>query len=303
MTSRITSNANRKFPDELSRSQIHPQLFRIPLRAGRFLGSVEKALPLGKNRLFRHRPDEAQLAGVNRSGKPDEQFAVRADPKEALTQASDHIKPLTERAWCAVSLNTRYVISLETNLSRRTGSEEMVKSNPRAVLGAKFERGKRYAVTHNPETNSSILLTFDEDQTRKTEAIFSEAGFRVGRLCCGAYLLLRHALAETNNTKGSEQPVSCFYIICCEGAVCALVQDQDRWVELRSRTDVYEDDITPITDLLTPFHSRLSPAIHITLACDEPLPGLKERLAEVFPGRTVNDLSEPGLLAGIMVKN
>ncbi|MEI6032694.1 MAG: hypothetical protein WCS65_00255 [Verrucomicrobiae bacterium] len=240
---------------------------------------------------------------ISRSGNPSEQESVRVDPKEGLAQASDHIKTLTEQGWCAVSLNTRYVISLETNLSRRPGSEEMLKSNPRAVLGGKFERGKRYAVTHNPETNSSILLTFDEDQTRKTEAIFSEAGFRVGRLCCGAYVLLRHALAETNKTKGSEQPVSSFYIICCEGAVCALVQDQDRWLELRSRTDVYEDDVGPISDLLAPFQSRLSPAIQITLACDEPLPGLSERLAEVFPGREISDLTVPGLLASLMVKN
>ncbi|MEI6278858.1 MAG: hypothetical protein WCQ16_05670 [Verrucomicrobiae bacterium] len=241
--------------------------------------------------------------GISRSGKPDEQDVVRVEPKEGLTQASDHIKTLADHAWCAVSLNTRYVISLETNLSRRAGSEDMLKTNPRAVLGGKFERGKRYAVTHNPETNSSILLTFDEDQTRKTEAIFSESGFRVGRLCCGTYVLLRHALAETNNTKGAEQPFSTFYIICCEGAVCALVQDQDRWLELRSRTDVYEDDATTITDLLSPFHSRLSPAVGITLACDEPVPGIIERLAETFPGREVNDLTEPGLLAALMVKN
>jgi len=241
--------------------------------------------------------------GISRSGKPAEQESVRVEPKEGLSQASDHIKTLTERGWCAISLNTRYVISLETNLSRRAGSEDMLKTNPRAVLGGKFERGKRYAVTHNPETNSSILLTVDEDQARKTEALFSESGFRVGRLCCGTYILLCHALAETNKIKGSEQPASAFYIVCCEGAVCALVQDQDRWLELRSRTDVYEEDATPITDLLAPFHSRLSPAINITLACDEPVPGLRERLAEVFPGREVEDLSEPGLLSALMVKN
>ena len=106
-----------------------------------------------------------------------------------------------------------------------------------------------------------------------------------------------------NTTKGSENPVSAFYIVCCEGAVCALVQDQDRWVELRSRTDVYEEDITPITDLLAPFHSRLAPEIEITLVCDEPMEGLKDRLAKVFPGRGVNDLSEPALLATLMAKN
>jgi hypothetical protein len=241
--------------------------------------------------------------GISRSGKPTEMEFVKAEPREALTQASDHIKSLADHGWCMVSLNTRYVISLETNLSRRTGSEELLKTNPRTILGGKYERGKRYAVTHNPETNSSILLTFDEDQTRKTESMFSESGFRVGRVCCGAYVLLRHALAETNKTKGSEQPFSSFYIICSEGAVCALVQDQDRWMELRSRTDVYEEDLGPITDLLSPFHARLSPDIGITLACDEPLPELANRLAAAFPGRTVNDLSEPGLLSSLLVKN
>lgn len=240
--------------------------------------------------------------GISRSGKPAELESARAEPKEALTQAVDHIKTMTDRGWCALSLNTRYVISLETNLSRRTGSEDMLKSNPRAVLGGKFERGKRYAITHNPETNSSILLTFDEDQTRKTEAMFCDVGFRVGRVCCGAYILLRHALSETNRLKGSEQPVSSFYIVCCEGAVCALVQDQDRWLELRSRTDVYDEDVTPIADLLAPFHSRLSPGIDITLVCDEPLPDLGPRLAAAFPARSINDLSEPGLLANLMVK-
>ncbi len=240
--------------------------------------------------------------GISRSGKPAEAESVKAEPREALTQSADHIKTLADHGWCTVSLNTRYVISLETNLSRRTGSEDLLKTNPRTILGGKYERGKRYAVTHNPETNSSILLTFDEDQTRKAEAMFSESGFRVGRVCCGAYVLLRHALAETNKTKGSEQPFSSFYIICSEGAVCALVQDQDRWMELRSRTDVYEEDIGPISDLLAPFHARLAPEIGITLACDEPLPGLADRLAATFPGRTVNDLTEPTLLASLLVK-
>jgi hypothetical protein len=85
--------------------------------------------------------------------------------------------------------------------------------------------------------------------------------------------------------------------------VCALVQDQDRWLELRSRTDVYEEDFTPITDLLAPFHSRLSPDIGVTLVCDEPMDGLADRLGKVFPNREVTDLSQPALLATLMIQN
>jgi hypothetical protein len=264
--------------------------------------SWKKRFPSEKTVFFGLGRATLSWRAIGRSGTPGELESVRADPKEALTQSAEHIKSLTEHGWCAASLNTRYVISLETNLSRRAGTGDMLKTNPRGVLGGRFERGKRYALTHNPETNSSILLTFDEDQIRKSEAMFSEAGLRVGRFCCGAYVLLKHALASLNTVKGSETPVSAFYIVCCEGAVCALVQDQDRWNELRSRTDVYEEDMTPITDLLAPFHSRLAPEIGITPICDEPMEGLNERLAKVFPGRSINDLSQPALLANLMVQ-
>lgn len=265
--------------------------------------SWKKRFPAEKTVFFGLGRTALSWRAIGRSGAPGELESVRADPKETLGHSAEHIKSLTDRGWCAVSLCTRYVISLETNLSRRSGSEEMLKSNARGVLGGRYERGKRYALTHNPETNSSILLTFDEDQIRKTEGMFTEAGFRVGRLCCGAYVLLKHALASTNTVKGSEQPGSTFYIVCCEGAVCALVQDQDRWLELRSRTDVYEEDLTPITDLLAPFHSRLAPDIGITLVCDEPMNGLADRLGKVFANRTVVDLSQPALLATLMIQN
>lgn len=240
---------------------------------------------------------------INRSGKPGPLEIVRGEPRETLAQIGPQMREATEEGWCAISVNSRYVISLETNLSRRAGTEDMLKTNPRSVLGGRYERGKTYAVTHNPETNSSILLACDEEQNRKIETMFKEAGFQVGRLCCGTYILLRHALTTINTTKGSEKPVSSFIIVCCEGAVLALVQDQDRWLELRSRTDVYEDDPAPITDLLAPFHSRLSPDMGITLVSDEPIPGLADQLSAALPNRPVVDLSQPALLANLMLQN
>ena len=47
----------------------------------------------------------------------------------------------------------------------------------------------------------------------------------------------------------------------------------------------------------------MSPLGRITLACDEPLPGLADRLAATFPGRAVNDLTGPALLSSLLVKN
>jgi len=240
---------------------------------------------------------------VGRNGKVGESETVKADPKEALSEAAPQIKELADDHWCAISLNTRYVISLETNLSRRPGSEEILKINPRSVLGGRYERGKRYAVTHNPETNASILLTCDEEQIRKIESLFKETGFRVGRIFCATYLLLRHALALTNTTRGGDKPASFLYIICAQGCVCALVQEQDRWLELRSRTDIYDDGMDPVIELLTPFKSRLTPEIQIILLCDEPIPEFAGRVSELFSDHKLTDLSQPGLLWNLVVQN
>ncbi len=241
--------------------------------------------------------------GILKNGRPGEGDFLRGEPKELLAQVVLNIKDASDDGWCAVSLNTRYVISLETNLSRRPGSEEVIKSDPRSVLGARCERGKRYAVTHSPETNSSILVACDEEHIRKTETMFKEAGLHLGRICCGTYLLLRHALGQTNTTKGGDKPLSFLYVICCQGSVCAMVQDQDRWMELRSRTDVYEDTVDPALELLAPFKLRIPPECEIVLACDNPMPGMAEGVGRIFSGLKVTDLSQPDLLWTLLAQN
>lgn len=241
---------------------------------------------------------------VKSNGRVGDGEMIAGDPKETLATLTPRINELTENGWCAVSLNTRYVISLEANLSRRAGSEEALQSNPRSVLGARYERGKRYAVTHNPETNSSILLTCDEEHIRKLEAQFKEANFKVNRICCGTYVLLRHALSLTNtNPKSGENPKSYFYVICCQGSVCALVQSADNWLELRSRPDVYGEDLTPLYELLSPFQARLTPEMEVVLMCDEPLPGLADKLRQLFAGHTFTDLTEPDLLWNLLIQH
>ena len=62
-------------------------------------------------------------------------------------------------------------------------------------------------------------------------------------------------------------------------------------------------DITPLVDLLRPFEERLGPDRGLVVAFDEPVAGLAEKLTELFPGRPINDLTEPGLLAKILYRN
>lgn len=262
-----------------------------------------KRFPVQRSVLLNLGRSSVAWKGVQRSGRLADGDVMAGELKDVLAERSFQIKEMADNGWCSISLNTRYVISLEANLSRRPGSEDIIKKNPRSVLGARYERGKRYAVTHNPETNASILLACDEEHIRKIEAALAEVGLQVGRICCGTYVLLQHALSHTNVTKGSEKPASFVYVICCHGSVCALIQDSDRWTELRSRTDVYDGSADAIVDLLTPFKARVPQQAEVVLACDDPVPQLGERLAELFDGRKVLDMTQPDLLWTLLAKN
>jgi len=240
---------------------------------------------------------------VDASGEVAPGEEKQGDYKEVFKELGPLIKSVTHDSWCAISLDTRYVISIETNLSRKKGSEEALKKDPRSVLHARYEKGKRYAITHNPETNSSLLLTMDEENIKKVEGFCKEQQLKIGRMCCGTWVLLRHALSATNKKKGSEEAFSGLYVICCHGSVCALLQEKDNWMELRSRPDLFTEDLQPLLELLAPFAERLSPAASVVLACDEPVEGLAEKVAGLFPGRQLNDLTEPGLLAKTLLAN
>lgn len=263
----------------------------------RFGGRPTALVHVGRNSLSYSLVDgKGELsAGESRQGELKELFA----------ELGPAIKGETHDGWCMVSLDSRYVISVESNLSRKKGSEEGLKKDPRSVLHARYEKGKRYAVTHNPETNSSLLLSLDEDNVKKVEALCKEQMLKPGRICCGTYILLRHALTMTNTKKGSENPRSALYLACCHGSVCALMQEKDNWMELRSRPDLFEPagDITPLVDLLRPFEERLGPERGLVVACDEPVPDLDAKLADLFPGREINDLTEPGLLGRLLYRN
>lgn len=263
----------------------------------RFAGRPTALLHVGRNSL--------SYSLIDKKGDVATGELRRGELKEVFAELGPAIKHEADDGWCMISLDSRYVISVESNLSRKKGSEEALKKDPRSVLHARYEKGKRYAVIHSPETNSSILLSMDEENVKKVEALCKEQHLHVGRICCGTWVLLRHALAVTNTKKGSESPFSALYLACSGGSVCALMQEKDNWMELRSRPDLFDigGDIGPVLELLRPFQDRLGPDRGLVVACDDPVSGLTEGLAELFPGREINDLTEPGLLGRLLHQN
>lgn len=243
------------------------------------------------------------VASVDRKGDVISAEKRRGDARELLLDLGPMVKDASPENLAVLSIDTRYIITIESNIVRKKGSEEAVKTDPRSVLHSRYERGKSYALTHNPESNSTLLCSFDAEFVKKTESVIKEKGIKLGRICCGTYVLLRHALTVTNAKKGLENPFSALYVVSCGGSVCALLQEKDNWLEIRSRADVFAEDIRPMIELVAPFQEKLSQDAGLVVACDEPIEGFPEALAEAFPGRAINDLTKPGFLAHLVFRN
>ena len=95
----------------------------------RFPGKRTLLLNIGK--------DSTSWRVMDKKGVIGEAGKMEGPFKEVLTQMGEEWRSLADDGWCAVSLNSRFVISLEINLSRRQGVEEVLRTNPKAALGAK----------------------------------------------------------------------------------------------------------------------------------------------------------------------
>ncbi len=238
-----------------------------------------------------------------KDGSLGEVFTREGEFKDLAAELAGEWKEQTDGGWCAVSVNSRYVISLEVNLSRRKGLEGLLRSNPKAVLGAKAERGKRYSLLHNNESNTSLLLATEEDAIVKTEAALREHGLSAGRIAIGTYALLleladqvqearRVHLAKNPDAKTGTIVMAAL----CDGSLAALTQEDEQWTKLRSRTDLYTDDPAPALDLLLPMIEEAGPEAQVLLMTDTSRPEFAEQLAARVPEVRISDVTVPAQL-------
>ncbi len=258
----------------------------------RFTRESTLALNIGRRRV--------SWTALDKRGEFRDSGMLEGDFKEIITQMGPEWRAMTDNGWCAVSLNHRFVITLEVNLSRRAGLEAQLRTNPKAVLGAKSERGKKYSLHHNPESNTSVLLSCDEEAVNKTAAMLKEAGLFTGRVSVGVYgmmLDLIEQVSEARRARAASNPGEPFgsvvMVACNEGSVCVLSQREEQWTELRSRSDLYTDDMTPVFDIILPLIQNAGPNTNVVFMNDEagcPLPDL---LRQRVPGVLVSDVTVP----------
>lgn len=122
----------------------------------------------------------------------------------------------------------------------------------------------------------------------------------IGRFSCGIYgmmLDLISQVAEARKARAKDAPGQPFgtvlMIACCEGSVCVMTQKDEAWMELRSRTDCYGDDLSPVIEIVLPLLQNAGSSTHVIFMGDNvgsPLPGL---LQDRAPGLQVSDVSVP----------
>ncbi len=262
-----------------------------------------KRFPKQRSLLLNFSRDTITWQGLEKGGQLGESGSIPAagDLKEIVTEMADEWLSLTDEGWCGVSINHRFVISLDANLTRKKGTEELIRTNPKAALGAKAERGKRYAVKHNPESNTSVLLAVDEEYVKQIETVLDGAGLKIGRISCGIYAMFSDAVdqmaeAREQYMKSSPNtPLGKIVIVAsCEGSICVMTTDEERWVELRSRSGLYaEDDLEPVMKIIRPLVDNAGAGAQLVLASDSGGAAVKELLISSLPNTKISDISMP----------
>jgi hypothetical protein len=235
---------------------------------------------------------------LDKRGEYVDSGSIEGELKDALATMGPEWRALTDNGWCSVSINHRFVITLEVNLTRRAGMEAQLKTNPKSVIGAKAERGKKYNLTHNPESNTSILLACDDEVVTKTQAMLKDAGLFAGRVSIGAYGMLLDLIDQVNEarraraTTNPNEPFGSVVMIACnEGSVCVLSQKEEQWTELRSRSDLYTDDMTPVLDIAMPLIQNAGAGVNVVLMTDTQSAPLADVMRSRVPGLLVSDVT------------
>jgi hypothetical protein len=210
--------------------------------------------------------------GLGKRGAFLESGVQEGEFPEVASSRAEEWRSLTDGGWLNISLNNRFIISLENNLSRRENFQEVLRVNPKAVLGAKFDRGKRYALFHHPDSTASILMACDDSMVKVTEEALRANGLKAGRICCGLFAMMETKLTEIYNSDRPEAKGSFLLIATCEGSIAALAQQAGQWTDLRSRSGMGTENPDAMLQIIAPIVQKFpqgTPIFYVHDGTDE----------------------------------
>lgn len=194
---------------------------------------------------------------VNKRGRFEEGGTQEGELTDTAPHRADEWKGLVEGGWCSVSVNHRFIISLENNLMRGDNCVSLLRTNPRAVLGPKYDRGKRYAICHHPETTASLLLAVEESMVKVTEDTLKTVNLKPGRVCCGLFAMLEHAILSIFRASSGGTPSDFVLIAACEGSLAVLVQQEGQWRDIRCRSGLGPEAVETALQIISPLLAKV----------------------------------------------
>lgn len=201
--------------------------------------------------------NQTSWRGINKKGKLEEGGVMDGEFADIAPQRADEWRMLADGGWCVVSINNRFIVSLENNMMRGENCINLLRTNPRAVLGPKYDRGKRYALCHHPDTTASMLLACEESMVKVTEDVLKTIGIRPGRVCCGLFALMEQVIHNLYTNKRGAVLANMAIIAACEGSISILVQQDAQWKELRCRSGLGPDAVETSLQIITPLLQKL----------------------------------------------
>jgi hypothetical protein len=240
--------------------------------------------------------NQTSWRSINKKGRFEEGGVAEGDFADIASQRAAEWRELADGGWCSVSINNRFIVSLENNMLRGENSAHLLRTNPRAVLGPKYDRGKRYAVCHHQASTASMLLACEETMVKSTEEALKAIGLRTGRVCCGLFALMENALHQFQAEPGAEAVQNLLLIAACEGSIAVLVQQEGQWRELRCRSGLGPDAVETSLQIITPLLQKVPQGCSIRFVADGHDTKFHDDLMLHLQKCGANDLTQEDLL-------
>ena len=208
----------------------------------------------------------------------------------------------TEDGWIGVSLNNRFIFTLEHNLSRKKGWEEEISSNPKSILGSKHDRTKRYALHHSPESSASLLLAADDSMIKSTEETLQANNLRAARICGGLFAMTANLLNRLSvDPNFSKQDL--LVITWNDGALSVLRQKAGQWQDLRCRSGLDAGDDNAVGTVLRPFIQNLDSNARVIFMGEKRDSEFAQEYLPKLANLNVTDVTEENQLWNILAQS
>jgi hypothetical protein len=259
----------------------------------RFQGSRVLLLNIGR--------DEVSWRSVGKKGDFEISGSDEGEFGEVISRQAEEWRTMTDNGWVAVSINHRFIMSLERNLPRKPGYRQMLKTNPKQILGAKYDRGKAYGIHHSATTNASLVLACDESLVKSIEEVLKSNGFRAARISVGIFAMINRMVTMVGEKKELSEMKDLLLLASCKGSIAALRQKGGQWSELRCRAGLDAEDPSQALQMIAPFLNTSTPDTRVLFMNNETESRFAETLKPQLQNLMVVDITEKDQLWSTLI--